>query len=795
VTPAGWRRSQARAAVEAAWRPVHAGPAALVAGLVCGPRAPALAVAGAAVLLALGALLPVRGGRRGTAAEARFADDRAPGHVWLVPAAAVLLLLGAWIGAARVAALEASRLGPLIGRSVREQAVVLEAPRASSFGGWSAIVSVRGEPVLLRVHDRGEAATGGAGPAAPPVGTVLAVGGKLRAAGSFARARHAHAELAAGAATAVGRRGGLLGVLDAVRQAAQRALGHGLPPPAAGLLRGMVLGDDTALPGPTRDAFRAAGLSHLVAASGTNVVLLAALATAAGTALGLGLTGRLWLVLVVIAGYVPLAGGGPSIQRAGVMGAAVVAAGLVGRPASRSWALGLAATATLALDPRAVADPGWQLSFAAVVGILALAGRWRRALVDRGVPRALAEVTAMTAAAGVATAPIVAAHFGQASLVGLPVNLLAAPAVAPVMWLGVAAAGVGQLAGLGGSAAVAAALVAGALDGLAGFPLGYLGWLADTGAALPGAVVHAGPWGVLVASVLLAAAASSRRVRRAGPLLALAGVLGVVTLAPHRSAVPPAPRGLRVTFLDVGQGDATLLQAGGRAVLVDAGPPADGIVEGLRAAGVQRLDALVVTHAQADHLGGAAAVLQALPVGLLVDGRDDVRSADGDATSAAAAARRVPRLLPRAGQVLRLGPLALRVLWPPPAAAASHAGEDPNQRAIVLEADADGTRTLLTADAESDVLGRLPLRGVDVLKVSHHGSADPGLPALLARLHPRVAGIEVGARNTYGHPAPSTLAALAAVPVVVRTDRDGTVRLDHEAGRGWAIRAHLGGRP
>ena len=186
-------------------------------------------------------------------------------------------------------------------------------------------------------------------------------------------------------------------------------------------------------------------------------------------------------------------------------------------------------------------------------------------------------------------------------------------------------------------------------------------------------------------------------------------------------------------------------------------------------------------------------MLQALPVGLLVDGRDGVRSADGDAVGAAAAARRVPLLAPRAGQVLRIGQLSLRVLWPPPATAASHAGADPNQRAIVLEADAAGTRTLLTADAESDVLARLPLRDVDVLKVSHHGSADPGLPALLARLHPRIAGIEVGAHNTYGHPAPPTLAALAAVPVVVRTDRDGTVRLDHQDAGGWAIRAHAEG--
>ena len=125
------------------------------------------------------------------------------------------------------------------------------------------------------------------------------------------------------------------------------------------------------------------------------------------------------------------------------------------------------------------------------------------------------------------------------------------------------------------------------------------------------------------------------------------------------------------------------------------------------------------------------------------------------------------------------GPASTRTARPP--AGRGVPGEDPNDRAIVLEATVAGQRALLTADAESGVLSQLPLEPVDLLKVSHHGSADPGLPALLATLRPRAAIIEVGAHNPYGHPAPSTLRALRDVRVL-RTDRDGTVRFDLPGG-------------
>jgi competence protein ComEC len=513
--------------------------------------------------------------------------------------------------------------------------------------------------------------------------------------------------------------------------------------------------------------------------------LLAALAAAVGAVAGIPWRARLLGMLGLVVLYVPLAGAGPSIQRAGVMGGATLVAALAGRPASRWWALGLAAATTLLLDPRAVGDPGWQLSFAAVLGLLLVAPRWREALRERGIARPLAEALAVTAAATAATAPIAAVTFGELSLVSLPANVLAAPAVAPVMWLGMLAVAVGQVA-----PALAAPPVL-----LAGLPLGFLVLVGDAAAAVPHAVLRAGPAELAAGAValLLAVVAVRRRRRvgwrRAAPLAGAAAAVVLVTLIVVRARAPqplPPPERLRITFLDVGQGDATLVQDRRASVLVDTGPPDADVVGQLRRAGARRLDLLVVTHAEADHEGGAAAVLAAVPVGLVLDGRDGNPSALGDQFAAVARSRGVRLVAAHAGQDLRVGSLRLRVVSPQAEPPERHAGGRTNDRAVVLDVRAAGRRVLLPADVESDVLSALPLAPVDVLKVSHHGSVDEGLPGLLERLRPRVAGIEVGRHNTYGHPAAPTLDALGSVPVVVRTDRDGAVRVDLHGDR-WVV--------
>src|SRR5919202_1786421 len=536
------------------------------------------------------------------------------------------------VGAALVGPARPARLG----HAVSERVWLIEPARPRPFGGRTAVVRLDDERVLVRTSARVRLP-------ATRVGQELGVDGvldALRPADAWLRPRNVHAILSADRVVVTDRaRGGLSGMLDGVRRRAQAALAGGVPPPEAALLRGMVLGQDEALSDAMRDDFQATGLTHLVAASGQNVMLLCALVFGASALLGIGLRARLGLALGLIALYVPLAGGGASIQRAGVMGAAGIAAALAGRPASRWYALLLAAAVTLALNPRAAEDVGWQLSFAAVAAIMVLATPVREGLRRRGVPSAAAEAVALTLAASIGTAPLIALHFDRTSVVSLPANLLAAPAVAPVMWLGMAAATVGQVSPLAAEPFAA----------LAAYPVAFVSWLSAAAARLPHASVAVAPWIVGVACLGAAAAIVSPAVRRPSALAVLAAAVAAVALlrAPPRPLAPPA--GLRVTFLDIGQGDATLIQERRTSVLVDTGPPDGGIVARLHHAGVGRLDLLVVTHAQADHEGGAAAVLRAMPVGLLLDGRDGVREPIGLRMAAEARRRHVATAAPEAG--------------------------------------------------------------------------------------------------------------------------------------------------
>jgi competence protein ComEC len=762
--------------VDAVWRrPRHVLVAAAAGGIALGARWPL-------ALLAVAVVVAVAVGRVPERARAAGAVPWRPG---LMLTAVVVTLAGGSVGDARRAAVERFPLRGWIGHAVTGRAELTGPPTSLRWGGWQAPARLpgrwRGARVLLRAP---------AGVPRPPAGAgaVVEVRGGLRAlrpAERYLRARGLGAVLTADVVRDRGAvRGGVLGIVDGIRRRGTTALTRAQPAAPGALLVGMVLGDPSGLGDGDADALRTAGLTHLVAASGANVALLAAFVVFAATVLGLGLRGRWLAALGAIAVYVPLAGGGASIVRAGAMGVATVVAMASGRSSARWYAVLLAATVTLVYDPFWIADPGWQMSFVAVLAIMVFARPLSRTLHERGWPDPVADVVAVTLAATLATAPVVAWHFDRASPVTIVANLLAAPLVAPVMWLGFGAAAVGQVA----------PTLAAPLATLAAQPAGLLLVLARWAADLPGAHLRAPPLAValLAATFALAVAAvlapdgHASRARRwprrrtvlAGGALIGLGLVAAFALGGARTtAVPGVPPGtFQVAFLDVGQGDATLLRDGAHAVLVDAGPPDGDAVERLRDLGVTRLDALLVSHAQADHDGGAAAVLATVPTTLFLDGRDGIHDPDGDAAAAVAARRGIRRVTPVAGDLVRAGPVALHILWPPAEAPADHAGGDPNERAVVAVAQDGRTRVLLTADAESDVTAALPIGPVDVLKVAHHGSADPGLAAELRTLTPRVAGIEVGAHNTYGHPTAATLAVLRrSVPQVVRTDRDGTV--------------------
>jgi competence protein ComEC len=246
------------------------------------------------------------------------------------------------------------------------------------------------------------------------------------------------------------------------------------------------------------------------------------------------------------------------------------------------------------------------------------------------------------------------------------------------------------------------------------------------------------------------------------------------------------PAGFRATFLDVGQGDSVLLETASARVLVDEGPPEADVAGQLRSLGVRSLSALVLTHPERDHVGGAANVLRRLRVGVVLDPELAATGPDHDEAVVAARERGVPVREIRSGSVLKVGGLVLRVLSPDDAGLPS---ENPNHNAAVIVASYGELDVFLPADAESDVTARLPLQAVEILKVAHHGSADPGLEDELRTLRPRIAVISAGRNNEYGHPRPETLAALATVPgvAVYRTDRDGRVVVESD-GRGLRVR-------
>jgi len=618
-----------------------------------------------------------------------------------------------------------------------------------------------------------------------------------------------------------GERGGLNGWIDEVRRRAETALGRGMAEREAALARGFVLGQDDRIDGRTRDDFRRTSLTHLLAVSGENVILLGILAWPLLALLGLPLRARLIGTLCLIAIYVPVTGAGPSIQRAGLMGAAGLVAALADRPRSRWYAVLLAAATTLALNPRAEGDVGWQLSFAAVIGIMLWAKRLATALAGgaerRSARHALAEAVAVTAAATVATAPLMALSFDQFSPAALPANVLAAPAVAPAMWLG-------MLTGILGQAPLMPVEPINWLDSIC---LAYIGQIAHWLAAPSWASlqVHlgsvssiAGAYAALILGMELtlrwvrlgveprgrrhstrkvktlgghkhrrrtAASEASCFLRRMGgwpAVILLAAGVGLMMLKPLRGqGASSPPTGLTVRVLDVGQGDSILLQPpNAEPVLVDTGPPDDGVENRLRELGIDRLAAIVITHDQSDHAGDLGELLASVPVERLVYGRDDPRL-----RGAALAAGVEPYRLAERGE-LEAGGLDLTAVWPP-RELLHDTDQDPNLLCLVLVARWHHFSMLLTGDAEAESVPIDP-GPVDVLKVAHHGSEDAGLDELLERSVPKLAVISVGAGNPFGHPTDRTLEDLRehGVPTL-RTDVQGEIEVDAD-GSHWAVR-------
>jgi len=425
------------------------------------------------------------------------------------------------------------------------------------------------------------------------------------------------------------------------------------------------------------------------------------------------------------------------------------------------------------IDPELAADAGFALSVLATAGLLLLAPRWRDALHRRGWPKPAAEALAVPAAAQVACGPVVAALSGSVSLVAVPANLLAVPAIAPATLLGIAAAVLSPVWPAGAEFAA----------WLGHWPARWLVLVASTGAQVPAGAVGwpgglAGALLLGVLTVLLLIAARRAIVRRLVAVIVLGGVLGALPVRLIAAGWPP--EGWLVVACEVGQGDAVVLPAGrGRAVVVDAGPEPTAVDRCLRRLGVVQVTLFVVSHFHVDHIGGIAGLFRGRRVAAVVTPDWPEPPAGRAAVERLAAGTRTPVVTAGPGWRYAAGRLELTVLGPvEPMRGTS---SDPNNNSLVLRARVGTHSVLLPGDAETEeqqaMLTHLGPRAVaaEILKVAHHGSAyqDPGF---LDAVDPRVALVSVGVGNDYGHPNGPLLDRLARGGArVLRTDRSGDV--------------------
>ncbi len=554
---------------------------------------------------------------------------------------------------------------------------------------------------------------------------------------------------------------------------------------AGALVPALVTGDDRALPTDLADDFRTSGLTHLLAVSGTNLTLL--LGALLGVSRAVGLRGRALAAVGVLgaAGFVLLARPDPSVLRAAAMGLVALAGLTAGDRRRGVRSLCVAVLVLVLVDPWLARSAGFLLSALATAAIVVLAPRWRDALC-RWLPRWAAEALAVPLAAQVVCTPVVAALSGRVSMVAVLANVVVAPAVGPATVLGL----------LAGVLQVVASPLGHLVGALAVAPAWWIVTVGRHAADLPGADVG---WGtgpaallVLVGLCVACVAGTPWVLRRRWATAGCAVLLVVVVLRPLPTPGWP-PDGWVLVACDVGQGDGLVLSTGdGSAVVVDAGPDPDGVAECLHRLGVRQVSAVVITHLHADHVGGLAGVLDAVPVGEVEVG--PVRSpptAWADLQRLAARAE-VPVRTVVAGEQAGVGDLRWQVLWPPPATPAALSDEGGegsrlNDASVVLLVETHGLRLLLTGDVEPPTQAALERLGadldVDVLKVPHHGSAFQD-PAFLADTDPEVALVSVGADNDYGHPSGQLLSMLTTGGAVVgRTDEDGDLAVVVDGGR------------
>ena len=689
---------------------------------------------------------------------------------------------GWWWGSLRLDALDRSVLAGEVGRAALAHVEVTGPSRRSEFAVRVPVRVLRLGTLALDERSQLELPP----ERAPPQGAILELAAEVvRPRGpdeddsfdeaAYLRRQGVHVVLRAGSFRIVGRRGGLGGVADRLRRVVAGSMAPGLEGERRAVVAGVVLGEDEGLDPELRDSFRASGLYHLLAVSGQNVAYVVLGTILAAWAAGLPRwTGEV-CALGSLSAYVLAVGWQPSVVRAGIAGALASLAWLASRPRDRWYFLLVGAAVLLAWNPYGLLEPGFQLSFSAVAAIFLLVPWIERRLEGYPVPRVLAEGVAVSAACGAVTAPVLWLQFGAISVYAIVANALAAPVVAPLFGLALGAAAIGSLL----------PDAAFALGWLNGWLAAYLAWCARAVGGLPYAQVTSARALAGLGAGLLTALVLVRlrppRGRRAALVIVLVASLVVAWRSAPEHPLPP-PTGLRLTVLDVGQGDSILLQVPEGAILVDDGPPEAHVADQLRRLGVDRLAAMVLTHPHRDHVGGAPEVLEELEVGFVLDPLQPTSSFDEHEARKEARLHGVPIVPARVGESYHLGRLHVRVLWPD---GPGLLDEDPHAHGVVLLVSYGPVDALLTGDSEGAITVPLRPPDVEILKVAHHGSADPELSELLELTRPEIALVSVGAHNDYGHPAPSTLTALAREPglALYRTDRDGRITVESDGSR------------
>jgi competence protein ComEC len=601
------------------------------------------------------------------------------------------------------------------------------------------------------------------------------------------------------------------GPLDGLREALAEPLRRLVPEPEGGIVRGIVLGERAAVDADLATAFARSGTSHLLAISGFNMTLVA-------TAVGLLARGRVRpaitasLTVSCVLAYSILVGLAPSVARAAVM-AVVASLGLAfGRRPATDNALALAVATMVGVDASAIGDVGFLLSATATGGLLYLGDPIARRLGF--LPGAIRQGLATTLAATLPTIPIIAAVFGRVSLVSPLANLVAVPLFPPLMLAGAATSVLGtvslDLAQLPGLLAYALAfLLRIVVETSAALPLASL--------AVPDGALAGIAYGALVAVTLFfGPAAVSRLASTAGrgirwpgghavrvlarshlarPALWASAGLALVLVAGSAAAVLwPTASGVRVRALDIGQGDAFLVEFDGKTLLVDGGPDPTRLLAELGASlppWKRRIDVIALTHAHADHADGLIGVLERYEVGVAIEPIGLNPGTVATAWADRIARAHVPRRAVAAGMRIRIGDATLAVLAP---------DGDPrvDVPSLVLRLERGAFSMLFMGDAteqaQADLLLSRESLAARVYVPPHHGAASAYALPLVDAVRPTVAVISVGAQNRYGHPTPETLAALGRIPTY-RTDRDGTVELDQGGSAQLVIRTHANGLP